>query len=123
MPDPQAAHPRVLVVEDESEVRALIRGELDRRYGSDYRVRCVGSAEDGLARLERWREAGDPVALVLADQWMPGMKGEDFLATREGSLPEREARPARGVRRVGRPGDGRRDAAARWRAATSTTTS
>jgi thioredoxin reductase (NADPH) len=87
MPDPQAAQPRVLVVEDESEVRALIRGELDRRYGSDYRVRCVRSAEDGLARLERWREAGDRVALVLADQWMPGMKGEDFLAGAKALYP------------------------------------
>jgi thioredoxin reductase (NADPH) len=87
MPAPQADRPRVLVVEDESEVRALIRGELDRRYGSDYRVRCVGTAEDGLARLERWREAGDRVALVLADQWMPGMKGEDLLASAKALYP------------------------------------
>jgi thioredoxin reductase (NADPH) len=87
MPDPQPDQPRVLVVEDEGEVRALIRGELDRRYGSDYRVRCVGSAEDGLARLERWREAGDRVALVLADQWMPGMKGEDLLARAKALYP------------------------------------
>jgi thioredoxin reductase (NADPH) len=87
MPDPQADQPRILVVEDEGEVRALIRGELDRRYGSDYRVRCVGSAEDGLARLERWREAGDRVALVLADQWMPGMKGEDLLASAKALYP------------------------------------
>ena len=88
MPEPQAAQPRVLVVEDESKVRALIRGELDRRYGGDYRVRCVSSAPDGLARLERWREAGDPVALVLADQWMPGMKGEDFLACAKALYPD-----------------------------------
>ncbi len=88
MPDPQAAKPRVLVVEDESEVRARIRGELDRRYGEDYRVRCVGSAEDALARLRRWRDAGDRVALVLADQWMPGMKGEDFLAEARTLYPD-----------------------------------
>jgi thioredoxin reductase (NADPH) len=88
MPDPQAGQPRVLVVEDESEVRARIRGELDRRYGEDYRVRCVGSAEDALARLRRWRDAGDRVALVLADQWMPGMKGEDFLAEARTLYPD-----------------------------------
>jgi thioredoxin reductase (NADPH) len=88
MLDPQAGQPRVLVVEDESEVRARIRGELDRRYGEDYRVRCVGSAEDALARLRRWRDAGDRVALVLADQWMPGMKGEDFLAEARTLYPD-----------------------------------
>src|SRR5919106_1769468 len=80
--------PRILVVEDESEVRARIRGELERRYGADYRVRCVGSATDALARIEGWRDAGDPVALVLADQWMPDMLGEDFLACARALYPD-----------------------------------
>lgn len=80
MLDSEPPKARILVVEDESEVRARIRGELDRRYGADYRVRCVGSAEDALAGLRRWREAGDRVALVLADQWMPGTSGMEFLA-------------------------------------------
>ena len=80
MPAEESRRPRVLVVEDENEARARIRGELERRYGSDYRVRCEGSALAALAKLERWRAAGDPVALVLADQWMPDLTGEEFLA-------------------------------------------
>jgi thioredoxin reductase (NADPH) len=89
MPDPaEPPKPRILVVEDEGEVRARIRGELERRYGTDYRVRCVGSATDALARLERWRESGDPVALVLADQWMQDMLGEDFLACARALYPD-----------------------------------
>jgi thioredoxin reductase (NADPH) len=89
MPDAaEPPKPRVLVVEDEREVRARIRGELERRYGTDYRVRCVGSATDALARLEGWRETGDPVALVLADQWMPDMLGEDFLACARALYPD-----------------------------------
>ena len=87
-PAAEPPKPRVLVVEDESEVRARIRGELERRYGTDYRVRCVGSATDALARLEGWREAGDPVALVLADQWMPDMLGADFLACARALYPD-----------------------------------
>jgi thioredoxin reductase (NADPH) len=87
MPESDPARPRVLVVEDESEVRALIRGELDRRYGTDYRIRCVSSAEDALAMLERWSARGERVALVLADQWTPGMKGEDFLANAKALYP------------------------------------
>jgi thioredoxin reductase (NADPH) len=89
MPDAaEPPKPRILVVEDEREVRARIRGELERRYGADYRVRCVGSATDALARLEGWREAGDPVALVLADQWMPDMLGEEFLGCARALYPD-----------------------------------
>jgi thioredoxin reductase (NADPH) len=88
MPEGERNQPRMLVVEDESEIRARIRGELERRYGSDYRVRCVGSAVDALDMLERWRERGDRVALVLADQWMPDMTGEDFLARARALYPD-----------------------------------
>ena len=43
-----------------------------------YYVTCQGSAIAALAKLERWRDEGKPVALVLADQWMPDLTGEDF---------------------------------------------
>jgi thioredoxin reductase (NADPH) len=80
--------PIMLVVEDESEVRARIRGELERRYGSDYRVTCEGSALAALAKLERWRASAEPVALVLVDQWLPDLTGEEFLARAKGLFPE-----------------------------------
>jgi thioredoxin reductase (NADPH) len=82
------ARPIMLVVEDESEVRARIRGELERRYGSDYRVTCEGSALAALAKLERWRASAEPVALVLVDQWMPDLTGEEFLARAKALFPE-----------------------------------
>jgi thioredoxin reductase (NADPH) len=88
MPAAEPTKPVMLVVEDESEKRALIRGELERRYGSDYRVTCQGSALAALAKLERWRAAGDPVALVLADQWMPDLTGEEFLARAKRLFPD-----------------------------------
>jgi thioredoxin reductase (NADPH) len=87
MPGSDAGRPRVLVVEDESEARARIRDELERRYGGDYRIRCEGSALDALAKLERWRDASEPVALVLADQWMPDLTGEEFLARAKALYP------------------------------------
>src|SRR3712207_3842315 len=84
----RATRPIMLVVEDESDARARIRGELERRYGSDYRVTCERSALGALAKLERWRAAGDPVALVLADQWMPDLTGEEFLARAKRLYPD-----------------------------------
>jgi thioredoxin reductase (NADPH) len=88
VPGADAKKATLLVVEDESEKRALIRGELERRYGSDYRVTCEGSALSALSKLERWRAAGDPVALVLADQWMPDLTGEEFLARAKLLFPD-----------------------------------
>jgi thioredoxin reductase (NADPH) len=88
MADAKASKPVMLVVEDEGEARARIRGELQRRYGSDYRVTCEGSALAALEKLERWRSAGEPVALVLSDQWMPDLTGEEFLARAKSLFPE-----------------------------------
>ena len=88
MPAAGAPKPLMLVVEDEREARALIRGELERRYGGDYHVTCEGSALAALAKLERRRAAGEPVALVLADQWMPDLTGEEFLARAKPLFPD-----------------------------------
>src|SRR5918997_5121757 len=88
MPAAEATKPVMLVVEDESEARALIRRELERRYGSDYHVTCEGSALRALGKLERWHAAGAPVALVLADQWMPDLTGEEFLARAKRLFPD-----------------------------------
>jgi CheY-like chemotaxis protein len=45
----------MLVVEDETAARDRIRGELERRYGADYRVTCEGSALGALDKLEAMR--------------------------------------------------------------------
>lgn len=71
--------PVLLVFVDEAEALHKTGGELRERYRSDYRVMCESSAEANLRQLRKFEEAGEVVALVLADQWMPGMSGTDFL--------------------------------------------
>ena len=88
MPAARGTRPIMLIVEDESDARARIRGELERRYGSDYRVTCERSALGALDKLERWRAAAEPVALVLVDQWMPDLTGEEFLARAKALFPD-----------------------------------
>src|SRR5260221_6023832 len=41
---------------------------------------CSASPEEALAGLEQLRGEGADVPLVLADQWMPGRTGAQFLA-------------------------------------------
>ena len=76
----EPAKPVMIVVEDETSARDRIRGELERRYGADYHVTCESSALRALSKLEHWRDVRRQVALVLSDQWMPELTGEEFLS-------------------------------------------
>jgi thioredoxin reductase (NADPH) len=76
----EPAKPVMIVVEDETTARDRIRSELERRYGADYHVTCESSALRALSKLEHWRDERRQVALVLSDQWMPELTGEEFLA-------------------------------------------
>jgi len=71
--------PVLLAVDDDSNTLGRIEHELLQRYGSYYRVACEGSPEAGMRTLQDLRAADKEVAVVLADQWMPGMTGVEFL--------------------------------------------
>ena len=65
---------KVLVVEDDMDIRGLVENRL-RRHG--HRVVSVGSGEEALATIA---ERGVPDVAVL-DVVMPGMSGLDLLRT------------------------------------------
>ncbi len=60
----------ILIVDDES----AILESLEFTLGSEYRVFTAQTGVDGLEILER-----EEIALVIADQVMPGMTGVEFL--------------------------------------------
>lgn len=70
----------VLLLDDDAGSRQGLLGELEARYSAHYRIISSGSAEEGLAWLQALRSEGASVPLVLADQWMPGLTGVQFLA-------------------------------------------
>jgi thioredoxin reductase (NADPH) len=81
MQDPTTGNrPVLLAVDDDPSALERVERELRRRYAGDYRVICERSAAAALAKLEQMRTAGEDVALVLADQWMPEMTGSALLA-------------------------------------------
>jgi thioredoxin reductase (NADPH) len=73
------AKPVLVVVDDEEASRRELARELEARYGVHYRIVSSASADEALAGLERLRGEGVDVPLVLADQWMPGRTGAQFL--------------------------------------------
>jgi thioredoxin reductase (NADPH) len=76
---PSVFRPTLLAVDDTPEDLERVERELDKRYGADYRVACEASVEGGMERLRELKAIGEDVAVVLADQRMPGMEGIEFL--------------------------------------------
>ena len=71
--------PFIFAVDSDPEAIQRIAREL-RRYDADYRVVCGRSPEAALAQLERMRDAGERVAIVLAARGETGLRGEELLA-------------------------------------------
>jgi thioredoxin reductase (NADPH) len=78
--------PLILAVDDDPLALDRVVDELERRYARDYEVAGETSADAALKRIEAAAAADEPVALVLADQWLrePHLTGESVLGrTRE----------------------------------------
>jgi thioredoxin reductase (NADPH) len=78
--------PVILAVDDDPLALDRVVDELERRYGRDYDVRGETSADAALARIDACFLNDQPLALVLADQWLrePHVTGETLLGrTRE----------------------------------------
>ena len=61
----------VLIVEDETEIRELIRLHVNR---AGFQTLCAGSAEEGLKLIQEQK-----FALVVLDWMLPGMSGVDLI--------------------------------------------
>jgi thioredoxin reductase (NADPH) len=73
------AKPILLSVDDDSDVLRTIERDLRSQYGAEYRVIGSDSPARALDLLKRLKVRNDSVALLLADQRMPGMDGVEFL--------------------------------------------
>lgn len=80
--------PVILAVDDDPNVLEAVVQDLRRRYASEYRVLRAGSGQSALDISRQLAERGDPVALYLSDQRMPGMTGVEFLERAQGIYPE-----------------------------------
>jgi len=71
--------PFIFAVDPDPQAIRRITGEL-QRYQADYRIVCGPSPEAALAQLERMRDDGAQVAIVLAARGEQGLRGEELLA-------------------------------------------
>src|SRR5262245_16507224 len=70
---PMPDAPVLLIVDDDPRARGVVERELRKRYGADYQVICVGSADDPLRLLAKLRDDRRLVSIVLAGQSMSQM--------------------------------------------------
>jgi thioredoxin reductase (NADPH) len=73
------AKPTILAVDDDPAVLSAITRDLQRYYGSNYRILRANGGATALTALDELRRRNEPVALFLVDQRMPNMNGIEFL--------------------------------------------
>ena len=71
--------PVLLIVDDGQRARGVIEGELRKRYGADYQVISIGSADDPLGLLARLRDDQRRVAVVVAGESVSELAGTALL--------------------------------------------
>src|SRR5947207_3805621 len=79
--------PAIVVVDDEPVVLAAVARDLRRGFGERYRIVRAGSGEEALEVLRELVRRGEQVALMLADQRMPGLSGTDYLVRAREVVP------------------------------------
>src|SRR5215208_3560694 len=80
--------PAIVAVDDEPAVLAAVARDLRRGFGDRYRVLRATSGAEALDLLKQIRARGEQVALLIADQRMPGMAGTDYLVEARTVYPE-----------------------------------
>jgi thioredoxin reductase (NADPH) len=72
--------PALLFVDDDPQVRAAVRRDLRSRYRENYTVLSAESGQQALETIRELKARGDSLAMIVSDQRMPGMLGNEVLA-------------------------------------------
>ena len=75
-------------VDDEQSVTETLREQLRGHFSGTHEVEIANSAEAALRLIDEIHESGGLVEVIITDQVMPGMKGDQFLAEINRKLPD-----------------------------------
>lgn len=84
----RARRPAIVAVDDEPAVLAAVARDLRRQYGERYRVLRAASGEEALEVVRELVTRGDQIALLIADQRMPGLSGTEYLVEARKLAPD-----------------------------------
>jgi len=77
----------IVCVDDEEGVLRVLRAQLGARFGHEAQVLTARSGDEAVALFDELSRDGESIALVIADQIMPGMKGVELLEIVNRRLP------------------------------------
>jgi diguanylate cyclase (GGDEF)-like protein len=77
--EPAKVKEHIICVDDEEGILTALRQQLGARFGDECQIEVAQSAKDALELVEELRRDGEPLAVMIADQIMPGMKGVELL--------------------------------------------
>lgn len=83
-----SSFPVILCVDDEEIILESLGEELARAVGNLYDIELAQSGLDALAIAEQLQAEGIDLTLVISDQMMPGMTGDELLTEIHRLLPE-----------------------------------
>ena len=69
----------IVCVDDEEGILAALRQQLSARFGSECDIAVAKNAREALELIDDLQQDGEQLAVVIADQIMPGMKGVELL--------------------------------------------
>ena len=82
------AKPVILCVDDEKIVLDSLKEQIKRHFGSEYSIETFENGEDALDILEECLEAKHDIPVIISDQIMPGVKGDELLIKVHQRSPE-----------------------------------
>ena len=86
-PEARRRRPAIVAVDDEPAVLAAVARDLRRKFGEQYRIVRAHSGDEALGVLKELVARGEQVALLVADQRMPGMAGTEYLVQARRIVP------------------------------------
>src|SRR6185369_11055094 len=86
--EPRRRRPAIVAVDDEPAVLAAVARDLRRQFGERYRIVRATSGDEALEALKELVARGEQVALLVADQRMPGMAGTEYLVEARKLVPD-----------------------------------
>jgi len=79
--------PVILCIDDESILLEALKCQLKDYFAGKYRIETVESAEEALEVIEELQEDKVDLPVVICDQIMPGMKGDELLIEIHAIMP------------------------------------
>jgi response regulator RpfG family c-di-GMP phosphodiesterase len=80
--------PVILCIDDEKMLLMGLRQQLKNQVGKEYRIEIAQSGEDALEIIAELQEDEIEVPVVISDQIMPGIKGDQLLVQIHAILPK-----------------------------------